>query len=51
VTAIHLADGNSAEALRHYETYRRHLRTELGIAPSPRFRDMLAPLLSRPLDD
>jgi DNA-binding SARP family transcriptional activator len=30
----HLAEGNRAEALRQYETYRRLLRDELGLDPS-----------------
>ncbi|MEC3992748.1 BTAD domain-containing putative transcriptional regulator [Actinacidiphila sp. DG2A-62] len=50
VAAVHLAEGNPSEALRHYDRYRERLRDELGIAPSPRFRDLLAPLLARPLD-
>ncbi|MGH3797295.1 MAG: AfsR/SARP family transcriptional regulator [Pseudonocardiaceae bacterium] len=42
VLQIHLAEHNIAEALRHYELFRRFLREELGIEPSPELRDMLA---------
>jgi DNA-binding SARP family transcriptional activator len=37
----HIAEGNRAEALRTYETYRRLLRRELDVEPSPA---LLAPL-------
>lgn len=47
---VHLADGNNAEALRQYELYRRLLRNELSLAPSMKFRQLLAPLVRRPLD-
>ncbi|MQA86310.1 MAG: hypothetical protein GEV03_17165 [Streptosporangiales bacterium] len=47
---VHLAEGNPSEALRQYDLYRRLLRTELGLAPSPKFRQLVAPLLGRPLD-
>ncbi|MFJ8143136.1 BTAD domain-containing putative transcriptional regulator [Streptomyces sp. NPDC096013] len=50
VTAVHLAEGNTAEALRHFESYRTRLRNELGLSPSTGFRRMLAPYLGRPLD-
>jgi DNA-binding SARP family transcriptional activator len=50
VAQVHLAEGNPAEALRQYDMYRRILRTELGLPPSPRFRRLIAPLLGRPLD-
>ncbi len=32
---IYMSEGNAAEALRQYDWYRRVLRTELGIEPSP----------------
>lgn len=35
VTAVHLGEGNVAEALRHFDLYRRRLRRELGL---PRHR-------------
>jgi DNA-binding SARP family transcriptional activator len=50
LTLVHIEEGNFAEALRQYDVYRRLLRTELGLPPSPRFRRLIAPLLGRPLD-
>src|SRR3712207_6618263 len=50
VIQVHLAEGNHSEALRHYDGYRRLLAAELGLAPSPRMRQMVAPLLGRPAD-
>jgi DNA-binding SARP family transcriptional activator len=50
VIRIHLAEGNAAEAIRQYQLYRRLLYRELGLAPSPRVRGLLAPLLGRPMD-
>jgi DNA-binding SARP family transcriptional activator len=50
VIRIHVAEGNVAEAIRQYQMYRRLLYRELGLAPSPRVRSLLAPLLGRPLD-
>ena len=35
IIAIYLAEDNVTEALRHYESFRELLRTELGIRPSP----------------
>jgi DNA-binding SARP family transcriptional activator len=35
---VHLAEGNTAEALRAYERYRELLADELGLPPSPRMR-------------
>jgi DNA-binding SARP family transcriptional activator len=34
VLRVHLQEGNRSEALRHYESYRRLLRSDLGVAPS-----------------
>ena len=48
--AVHLAEGNHAEALRQYDGYRRLLAAELGLPPSPEIRRMVAPLLGRPID-
>ncbi len=31
---IHLSEGNQSEAIRHFENFARHLRRELGVAPS-----------------
>jgi DNA-binding SARP family transcriptional activator len=50
VVAVHLAEGNPAEALRQFHTYRRLLARELGLPPSPAIREMVAHLLGRPLD-
>ncbi|MFF7475879.1 BTAD domain-containing putative transcriptional regulator [Streptomyces sp. NPDC008092] len=41
VVTVHLAENNVAEAIRHYEAFRRLLDEELGIEPSPRFAAML----------
>ena len=50
VMQAHLAEDNPAEALRQYEVVRRLLRDDLGIAPSAATREVVAPLLGRPLD-
>ncbi|MEE1941661.1 BTAD domain-containing putative transcriptional regulator [Streptomyces sp. TRM 70361] len=50
VVRVHMAEGNAAEALRHYEFFRLLLRRELGLAPSAEFRRLMAPCLGRPLD-
>ncbi|NMO90696.1 BTAD domain-containing putative transcriptional regulator [Actinomycetospora sp. TBRC 11914] len=50
VIEVHLAEGNAAETLAEYEAFRRLLRTELGLAPSPALRDLVRPLLGRPAD-
>ncbi|MCX2946940.1 AfsR/SARP family transcriptional regulator [Lentzea sp. NEAU-D7] len=42
---LHLADGNPAQALRQYQTYRALLRAELGLEPSPHIHDLMRPLL------
>ena len=47
---MHIEEGNFAEALRQYDVFRRLLRTELGLPPSPHFRRLIAPLPARPLD-
>jgi DNA-binding SARP family transcriptional activator len=41
VVRVHLADGNVAEAIRHYRFYRRLLREHLGIEPSARMRELM----------
>jgi DNA-binding SARP family transcriptional activator len=38
---LHLADGNPAEAVRQYTTYRSRLRSELGLTPSPEIDKLL----------
>ncbi len=50
VIQVHLAEDNHAEALRHYDGYRRLLADELGLAPSATMRRLVAPLLGRPVD-
>lgn len=46
----HLGEGNNSEALRQFDSVRRLLRDELGIAPAPATRALVADLLGRPLD-
>lgn len=43
VVAVHLAENNLVEAVRHYHAYRRLARLELGLEPSPIFTTMLPP--------
>ncbi len=50
VMQVHLAQSNPAEALRQFDLVRRLLRDELGLAPAPATRAVIAPLLGRPLD-
>ncbi|WP_375487079.1 BTAD domain-containing putative transcriptional regulator [uncultured Jatrophihabitans sp.] len=50
VVEAHLAEGNHAEALRQYQSYRRLLAAELGLAPTPAMRRLVGPLLGRPVD-
>jgi DNA-binding SARP family transcriptional activator len=47
---VHLAEDNPSEALRQYDLVRRLLREDLGLAPSPATRAIIAPYLGRPLD-
>ncbi|MFI6025298.1 AfsR/SARP family transcriptional regulator [Amycolatopsis magusensis] len=41
VIAVHLAQGNTGSALRHYQHYRGLLHRELGVLPSPRMTKMV----------
>lgn len=41
--SVHLAEGNRGEALRQYELCRRLLRERLGVEPSERLDELLAP--------
>jgi DNA-binding SARP family transcriptional activator len=50
VIAVHLAEGNHAEALREYQGFRRLLARELGLPPSPTIRAQVAALLGRPVE-
>jgi len=45
---IHIAEGNHAEAIRAYQSYRTIVGDELGIAPSPLMARLLAPLYAEP---
>jgi SARP family transcriptional regulator, regulator of embCAB operon len=38
---VHLAENNQSEALRQFERYEHLLRSELGIEPTPRLRDLI----------
>lgn len=42
---VHLADGNRIEAIRVYDDFRRRSMAEFGLAPDPRFDELVAPLL------
>jgi DNA-binding SARP family transcriptional activator len=44
VVQIHIAEGNHAQAIRTYQAYRSQVAAELGIAPSARMDDLVAPL-------
>jgi len=41
VVRVHLAEGNTAEAVRAYQTFRNLLAHELGVAPSKQMDDLL----------
>jgi len=45
VIEVHLAEGNTASALRHYQRYRALLQRELGVAPSRRMAALVNVLL------
>lgn len=42
--SVHLAQGNQSEAIRQYESYRRIIRNELDLDPSPRMDELMRPL-------
>ncbi|MBY8850397.1 BTAD domain-containing putative transcriptional regulator [Saccharothrix longispora] len=42
---LHLDDGNPAQAVRQYRSYRSRLRAELGLEPSPEIHRLVGPLL------
>lgn len=52
ILKIHIAEGNSASALKHYQRYRGLLQRELGITPSRQMDELIHPLTSiwRPRD-
>jgi DNA-binding SARP family transcriptional activator len=41
---IHLAEGNTVEALRQYRLCRRVLHDQLGIEPTQQLLDLIGPL-------
>lgn len=45
VIGIHLAEGNTASALKHYQHYRALLQRELGVVPSVRMDQLVHPLI------
>lgn len=49
VLAIHLAEQNIAEALRHYELFRQLMHDELGMEPSVQLQEMLPEIRQFPL--
>lgn len=38
---VHFAEGNAAEAIRHYRLYRRLVHDQLGLAPSPLMEELV----------
>jgi DNA-binding SARP family transcriptional activator len=46
IVEVHLDEGNTGSALRHYQRYRSLLQRELGVAPSPRMTQLANALLS-----
>ena len=44
VVRVHLAEGNTVEAVRAYEAFRDLLGQELGVAPSPLMERLIMPL-------
>lgn len=47
VIALHLAEGNVAEAVRHFDAFRATLRLDLGVEPSPQLLEMLVAVPAR----
>jgi DNA-binding SARP family transcriptional activator len=45
--AVHIAEGNPSEALRHYELFRELLLSELGLTPSEQLQNLVASLTHR----
>ncbi len=41
---IHISEGNTCEAIRHYKWYRRILRDELGVPPTEQLQQLIAEL-------
>jgi DNA-binding SARP family transcriptional activator len=42
---VHLAEGNQSEALRTFDRFSRLMYADLGLAPTPRLRELVAHLL------
>jgi DNA-binding SARP family transcriptional activator len=45
VISVHLAEGNTASALKHYQHYRGLLQRELGVLPSAQMDQLVHPLI------
>jgi DNA-binding SARP family transcriptional activator len=45
---VHLAEGNTVEALRQYRLFRRMLREQLGLEPSAQIEQLLRPIARSP---
>ncbi|MGH3693546.1 MAG: AfsR/SARP family transcriptional regulator [Pseudonocardiaceae bacterium] len=45
IVGVHLAEGNIASALQHYQHYRGLLRRELGVVPSVQMDQLVHPLM------
>jgi DNA-binding SARP family transcriptional activator len=48
VIRIHISEGNTREAIRHYQRYQRLLRDELGVSPTEQLEELVAGLFSKP---
>lgn len=48
VIRIHISEGNTWEATRHYRWYLRLLRDELGVSPTEQLEELAAGLISKP---
>jgi len=46
VVQVHVAEGNAATAVKHYQRYRGILSRELGVTPSARMNQLIRPLLT-----
>ena len=44
VIQVHIAEGNNAQAVRAYQTYRSLVTDELGVPPSSKMNSLVAPL-------
>jgi DNA-binding SARP family transcriptional activator len=47
VIRIHISEGNTCEAIRHYQRYLRLLRDELGVSPTEQLEELVADLFSK----